>query len=339
MATDATMEITAGDRFGFGDNWARFLELLDDDRIAAAEDSLRSRLDVTRSRRPHVLRRGLRVRVVLPGRDRNLGATVHSFDFDPQSVACTAELRRRYHPDHPGWTVEQASVLDSTYLEGRDVRRRLLLGRAPPHGRHVGRLRDVEPLVAPRGRLFIAIYNDQGGASRRWRRVKKRYNQVGPLGQRTIVAGARAYFELRAVLLRATPSPSSTPSSPSTGSVADRADDQRARGMDRDRDLVDWVGGWPFEVAKPEAIFDLYRERGFTLVHLSTCGGGLGCNEFVFRRERPTAPAGGRSDQADAGVAALDAADLDGPGPPCAARRGRGTPRRRGPRRPCRCPG
>jgi len=25
-----------------------------------------------------------------------LGARVHSFDYDPQSVACTAELKRRY---------------------------------------------------------------------------------------------------------------------------------------------------------------------------------------------------------------------------------------------------
>ena len=48
-------------------------------------------------------------------------------------------------------------------------------------------------------------------------------------------------------------------------------------------DLVDWVGGWPFEVAKPEQIFEFFRARGFDLVYLSTCGGGLGCNEFAFR--------------------------------------------------------
>jgi hypothetical protein len=50
------------------------------------------------------------------------------------------------------------------------------------------------------------------------------------------------------------------------------------------RDLVDWVGGYPFEVAKPEDIFRFYRERGFVLVNMVTCGGGLGCNEFVFVR-------------------------------------------------------
>ena len=26
-------------------------------------------------------------------------------------------------------------------------------------------------------------------------------------------------------------------------------------------DLVDWVGGYPFEVAKPEEVFDFYTEK------------------------------------------------------------------------------
>ncbi|HEY9098808.1 MAG TPA: hypothetical protein VIN38_08055 [Thiobacillus sp.] len=47
-------------------------------------------------------------------------------------------------------------------------------------------------------------------------------------------------------------------------------------------DVVDWIGGYPFEVAKPEEIFDFYRAKGFVLVKLITCAGGLGCNEYVF---------------------------------------------------------
>ena len=58
-----------------------------------------------------------------------------------------------------------------------------------------------------------------------------------------------------------------------------------ARGMSPWRDVVDWVGGLsPFEVAKPEQIFDFYSERSFSLSKLKTCAGGLGCNEFVFRK-------------------------------------------------------
>jgi 2-polyprenyl-6-hydroxyphenyl methylase/3-demethylubiquinone-9 3-methyltransferase len=60
---------------------------------------------------------------------------------------------------------------------------------------------------------------------------------------------------------------------------------KRSRGMSAWYDLVDWVGGFPFEVAKPEEVFDFYREKGFLMTKLKTCRGGLGCNEFVFVRE------------------------------------------------------
>jgi 2-polyprenyl-6-hydroxyphenyl methylase/3-demethylubiquinone-9 3-methyltransferase len=58
---------------------------------------------------------------------------------------------------------------------------------------------------------------------------------------------------------------------------------RRTRGMSMVHDWRDWLGGYPFEVATPERVFDFLKARGFTLERLKTCGGGLGCNEFVFR--------------------------------------------------------
>jgi 2-polyprenyl-6-hydroxyphenyl methylase/3-demethylubiquinone-9 3-methyltransferase len=57
------------------------------------------------------------------------------------------------------------------------------------------------------------------------------------------------------------------------------------RGMSAYYDLVDWVGGYPFEVAKPEEVFGFFKAKGFTLLFLKTCGGGLGCNEYIFQRK------------------------------------------------------
>ena len=57
------------------------------------------------------------------------------------------------------------------------------------------------------------------------------------------------------------------------------------RGMSAWRDVVDWVGGLPFEVAKPEEIFTFYHACGFILKRLTTCAGGHGCNEFVFEAQ------------------------------------------------------
>jgi hypothetical protein len=61
---------------------------------------------------------------------------------------------------------------------------------------------------------------------------------------------------------------------------------QNVRGMSRWHDVVDWIGGYPFEVATPDAVLDFCRQRGFALIRLKTCGGKLGCNEFVFQRTR-----------------------------------------------------
>jgi 2-polyprenyl-6-hydroxyphenyl methylase/3-demethylubiquinone-9 3-methyltransferase len=55
------------------------------------------------------------------------------------------------------------------------------------------------------------------------------------------------------------------------------------RGMSHWYDIVDWVGGYPYEYAKPDAVFAFYKERGFALDKLKM-GGGLGCSEYVFSR-------------------------------------------------------
>jgi 2-polyprenyl-6-hydroxyphenyl methylase/3-demethylubiquinone-9 3-methyltransferase len=64
-----------------------------------------------------------------------------------------------------------------------------------------------------------------------------------------------------------------------------RGTDRKERGMSHWRDAVDWIGGYPYEVAKPEQIFEFYKARGFSLRRLKSTV-GLGCNEFVFRKER-----------------------------------------------------
>lgn len=58
---------------------------------------------------------------------------------------------------------------------------------------------------------------------------------------------------------------------------------RKRRGMDPWRDILDWLGGYPFEVARPEAVLSFYRERDFTLERMTTVDGRHGCNEYVFR--------------------------------------------------------
>ena len=57
------------------------------------------------------------------------------------------------------------------------------------------------------------------------------------------------------------------------------------RGMDRWRDIIDWVGGYPFEVASREAIIGFCTRQGFELERLISVGRSHGCNQFVFERK------------------------------------------------------
>jgi 2-polyprenyl-6-hydroxyphenyl methylase/3-demethylubiquinone-9 3-methyltransferase len=61
---------------------------------------------------------------------------------------------------------------------------------------------------------------------------------------------------------------------------------QGERGMSPWWDIVDWIGGWPYEYATPDAVIRFYRSRRFVLQNLVTRQ-GHGCNEFVFVKPTP----------------------------------------------------
>jgi 2-polyprenyl-6-hydroxyphenyl methylase/3-demethylubiquinone-9 3-methyltransferase len=276
-------EIRAGERFRFGENWLRFLATLDEERIRSAEDSLRDRLATGTLAGRSFLDIGCGSGLFSLAA-RRLGARVHSLDFDPQSVACALELRRRYFPDDPAWTIEEGSALDAAYLAGLgefDV----VYSWGVLH--HTGDLGRALELAADRvragGLLFVAVYNDQGRASRRWLRVKRLYNRLPSPLRPVLVAGIAGWYEARYAAGRLLAGRNPLP-------FASWSRKKRHRGMSVWVDWVDWVGGLPFEVASPERVILPLRARGLVLENLVTNGGGWGCNEYVLRRGNPGLP-------------------------------------------------
>ncbi|MFN0141438.1 MAG: class I SAM-dependent methyltransferase [Pyrinomonadaceae bacterium] len=276
-ASQHQSEVASGQRFEFGKNWSAFLGLLDDERIAKAEDSLREMLDVDSLEGKTFLDIGSGSGLFSLAA-RRLGAKVHSFDFDSNSFACTQELRRRYFPNDPDWLVEQGSALDTEYLTSLgkfDV----VYSWGVLH--HTGEMwRALENAVIPTnvgGKLFIAIYGDTGSQSRRWHWIKKTYCRLPRILKTPFAIAAILPEEAKALtksLITLSP----------LEYVRSWTQYKNGRGMNRWHDIIDWVGGFPYEYASVDRIFEFYKARGFTLVKVKSEGVGLGCNEFVFER-------------------------------------------------------
>ena len=58
------------------------------------------------------------------------------------------------------------------------------------------------------------------------------------------------------------------------------------RGMAAFRNLLDWVGGYPFEVASPDKIFLFYKQKGYNLNNIITVLGGHGYTQYVFQKNK-----------------------------------------------------
>jgi SAM-dependent methyltransferase len=263
-------------RFAFGRNWRNFVEDVDEGRVRDAERSLTTMLGVDDLEGKAFLDIGSGSGLFSLAAARLGADRIVSFDYDPDSIAATQALRARYAGDAE-WVAERGDATDAEYMSRLGTFDVVYAWGVLHHtGAMWKAMENALARVAGNGLLFVAIYNDQGRRSELWRSIKRRYNLLPPPLQVPYAVAVMLPLELRML--------ASALTRRDAGTYVSGWTKARERGMSRWHDLLDWVGGYPFEVATPEQIFRFCRERGFELAELSTAGGGLGCNQFVFRR-------------------------------------------------------
>lgn len=254
-------------RFGFGRNWRRYLARLDDSRIAEAEASLVEALGEGYLKDKNVLDIGSGSGLFSLAALRLDAGRIHAFDYDRDSVASTAEVKRRYAPENDAWQIEQGSVLDAAYMKGLG-RFDLVYAWGVLH--HTGdlwrALEAASDAVGEDGRLLVAIYNDQGWISRYWTSVKRAYNSNDILRWLVVAVHAPYLLGVRYLVRLLT------------------GRRRVERGMTLWHDMLDWLGGYPFEVASPSAVEAFMAKRGFTLTWSKLVGRRHGANQYVFAR-------------------------------------------------------
>ena len=267
-------------RFGFGRNWRKYLSTLSDTDIEIAKRSLLTLVPTPNGTDPAEAIKGKRFLDVGCGSGlfslcaRSAGCKVVSFDYDQDSVSCAKELRDRYFPGDSDWTVLQGSVLDKEFLSSLDTHDIVYAWGVLHHtGDMWSALDNVVDLTRNGGALCIAIYNDCGLRSKAWHEIKRFYNF-------NIVTKAVTSMVFVPYLLARR-----TIASIRTGSNLFTTYN-RKRGMHVLTDIMDWIGGYPYEYAKCEEIVQFYSERGFLASKVIPTE-GTGNHQFCFVRSAP----------------------------------------------------
>lgn len=263
-------------RFGFGENWLRFAAALRPEQIAEAEKSvarLLGRNDLS----------GLSFLDIGSGSGlfslaaRTMGGRVLSFDFDPDSVACTRALRDHFRPNDPLWIVEHGSILDMGFVNRLGVFDIVYSWGVLHHtGAMWTALENAAARVAPGGVLAVALYR-RTPLCPGWRTEKRLYTR----SPRAVQAAIQNVYKVAFFLGKA---------ARGQNPIAYVHSYKSNRGMSWHHDVHDWLGGYPYESASPAMVKQRLDRLGFCMVRSFERPAGLGifgtgCDEYVAQRQ------------------------------------------------------
>lgn len=120
-------------------------------------------------------------------------------------------------------------------------------------------------LVKPGGHLILAIYN-RHWTSPLWERIKRLYCTLPTPAKKMMVVGFYPIiWTAKAMVIGKNPK-------------------HKKRGMDFYYDVIDWLGGYPYEYASKQEMTSMLTERGFQLIKYFPSQVPTGCNEYIFQK-------------------------------------------------------
>ena len=202
----------------------------------------------------------------------SLGAQTFGCDINPKCAQVVgANLKHYPHLSQKPW------ILVGSILEPETVAKLRL--QAPTgfdlvHSwgvlHHTGDMRQAiahaAGLVAPGGHLILAIYN-RHWSSRTWLAIKWSYVRSPRWLQRLFITALFPVIYFAKWIV--------------TGTNPKKQE----RGMHFFYDVVDWVGGYPYEYASTDEVVASLAKLGFSPTKVLKARVPTGCNEFVFKHD------------------------------------------------------
>ena len=258
--------------FSFGENWQKYLDAMPASAIERTTNYVNDWLGELDGLSFVDIGSGSGLNATVAA---ELGAkNVVTFDVDPNSVEATERMRVRSGRGDI-WTNGPGSILDDQFVASLGKFDVVSSWGVLHHTGDVWHAIDnASRLVAPGGRLWIALYN-RTYATRRSLRTKRLYNRV-PIPIKALWRGAYASAKYAKSLLR--------------GEFRPWARYHDERGMDWWRDIEDWLGGLPYEPVGPGEVIALLRTRGLELERLEDALGEGRNNVYLFRSVSSAAP-------------------------------------------------
>lgn len=253
--------------FQFGKNWESFLKTISEDQIRSALQDIEQWIGKENIAGKTVLDIGCGSGIHSLAFYMLGAKSIDSFDYDPFSVKTTKSLWEKYNKP-ANWNVFQGSILDSELIKRLNSYDIVYSWGVLHHTGEMWKAIDNAASLVKKGSYFwISIYA-KGPNYLKQLHLKRKYNAASSIGKTWLEYNY--IFKLMGWRLIHLKNPFNW-------------NEKITRGMDTYHDIIDWLGGLPYEVASEDEIVQFCANRGFILKRIKVLGEG-GCNIYVFSR-------------------------------------------------------